>query len=159
MTWGTPFKRISVTTVDERLVVYWLFVCLFVCVLVVSFRSRIFHWYGDVTIMIANFDICLTLMAIEQWGFFSVSHLLWPGDPFIMVISEDAWHSHLLPSVSQWICFYDFGLPRLGFEHLRAERSNRLSHRCGCLAVDFSLPITVWTTEAWYPISHTSGFF
>ena len=27
----------------------------------------------------ANFDLCSVLMAIEQWGFFSVSHLLWHG--------------------------------------------------------------------------------
>ena len=26
-----------------------------------------------------NFDLCLALMAIEQWGFFSVPHLLWHG--------------------------------------------------------------------------------
>ena len=25
----------------------------------------------------ANFDLCSALMAIEQWGFFSVPHLLW----------------------------------------------------------------------------------
>ena len=40
-----------------------------------------------------NFDQCSALMAIEQWGFFSVPHLL------IMVIFEDPWHSQLLPSV------------------------------------------------------------
>ena len=28
--------------------------------------------------------------------------------PFIMVISEDPWHSHLLPSVWQWSCHYLF---------------------------------------------------
>ena len=27
----------------------------------------------------ANYDLCSALMAIEQWGFFSVSHLLWHG--------------------------------------------------------------------------------
>ena len=27
----------------------------------------------------ANFDLCWALMAIEQWGFFSVPHLLWHG--------------------------------------------------------------------------------
>ena len=27
----------------------------------------------------SNFDLCWTLMAIEQWGFFSVPHLLWHG--------------------------------------------------------------------------------
>ena len=30
------------------------------------------------------------------------------GHPFIMVISEDPWHSHLLPSVWQWSCHYLF---------------------------------------------------
>ena len=28
--------------------------------------------------------------------------------PFIMVISEDPWHSHLLPSVYQWNCHFQF---------------------------------------------------
>ena len=28
------------------------------------------------------------------------------GHPFKMVISEDPWHSHLLPSVKQWSCPY-----------------------------------------------------
>ena len=27
----------------------------------------------------ANFDLCSALLAIEQWGFFSVLHLLWHG--------------------------------------------------------------------------------
>ena len=27
----------------------------------------------------ANFDLCSALMAIEQWGFFSISYLLWYG--------------------------------------------------------------------------------
>ena len=27
-----------------------------------------------------NFNLCSALMAIEQWGFFSVPHLLWHGD-------------------------------------------------------------------------------
>ena len=31
--------------------------------------------------------------------FFGVPHLLWHGHPLIMVIFEDPWHSHLLPSV------------------------------------------------------------
>ena len=30
------------------------------------------------------------------------------GHPFIMVISEDPWHSHLLPNVWQWNCHYLF---------------------------------------------------
>ena len=53
------------------------------------------------------------------------------GHPFIMVISEDPWHSHLLPSVKQWKFHYLFlGLSRLGFAHStfrsRGQRSNPL---------------------------------
>ena len=85
-------------------------------------HSRIFHSCGDVTI---NVDLCPAFMPIEQWGFFSVAHLLWhgAGHPFIMVISKGLWHSHLLPSVWQWSChylskcLYDVGLSRLGFKH------------------------------------------
>ena len=53
----------------------------------------------------AKFDLCSTLMAIEQWGFFSVPHLL-----------EDPWHSSTsiaerlavelpsLPVFTTWVC-------------------------------------------------------
>ena len=50
----------------------------------------------------AKFDLCSALMAIEQWGFFRVPHLLWHG------VSEDTWHSHLLPSIRPWSCHYLF---------------------------------------------------
>ena len=30
------------------------------------------------------------------------------GQPFIMIISKDPWHSHLLPNVWQWSCHYLF---------------------------------------------------
>ena len=53
-----------------------LFVCVFVWDLMS--HSRNFHSYADVTIPL-NFDLCSALMAIEQWGFFSVPHLLWQG--------------------------------------------------------------------------------
>ena len=52
------------------------FICLFVWGL--SFHSRIFHSYGDVTITgkgLQIFYLCSSLMAIEQLGFFSVSHV------------------------------------------------------------------------------------
>ena len=41
---------------------------------------KIFHSYGDVTIAgegLQIFYLCSALMAIEQWGFFNVPHLLW----------------------------------------------------------------------------------
>ena len=46
-----------------------------------------------------NFELSSTLMAIKQWGLFSVPHLLWHGASFKMVISEDPWHSHLSQSL------------------------------------------------------------
>ena len=61
--------------------------------------------------------------------------------PTVTVISEDPWHSHLLPSVwhGSWYmcttCFYDLGMSWIGFEHptygLSGERSNRLRHHGG----------------------------
>ena len=52
-------------------------VCSFWC-LCVTFHWRFFHshhyrWKAS------NFDLCSALIAIEQWGFFCVSHLLWHG--------------------------------------------------------------------------------
>ena len=44
-----------------------------------SSHSRIFHSCGrhHYRWRAANFDLCSVLMAIEQWGFFRVPHLLW----------------------------------------------------------------------------------
>ena len=60
-------------------------------------------------------------MAIEHSGFFSVPHLLWHGHPFIMVISEDPWHSHLLPSVCLAV---ELSLPVLTTKMCRDRGSN-----------------------------------
>ena len=57
----------------------------------------------------ANFDLCsalMTLIAIEQWGFFCVLHLLWHETS--LTISKDQRHSSLLPCVWQWSCHYLF---------------------------------------------------
>ena len=93
---------------------YWLFVWLGFYVPLENFsliwRRHNYRWRA------ANFDLCSALMAIEQWEFFSMPHLLWHGHPFIMVISEDPWHLYLLPSVWQW-SWHDLGMWRLGFEH------------------------------------------
>ena len=75
--------------------------------------------------------------AIEQWQFFKVPHLLWHGQTLYSGLSEDPRHSHLLPSVWQWNCFYLFKRLRsvTVFEHptfrVQCERSNRLCPRCG----------------------------
>ena len=52
----------------------------------------------------ANFDLCSALMAIEQWGFFNVLHLLRQG--------PTVYNSHLrgpvtlTPVAEQWSCHY-----------------------------------------------------
>ena len=47
----------------------------------------------------ANFDLWMALMAIEHYSFLQCHTYCDTRHPFIMVISEDPWHSHLLPSV------------------------------------------------------------
>ena len=57
-------------------------------------RNHLYCWKA------ANFDLCSALMAIEQWGFILACHIYCDtGHSFIMVVSKDAWHSHLLPSI------------------------------------------------------------
>ena len=41
-------------------------------------------------------------------GYLACHTLCDTGDPIIMVISEDPWHSHLLPTVQQWSWHYLF---------------------------------------------------
>ena len=67
---------------------------LFVCDFSLIWRRHHCRWRA------ANFDLCSALMAIEQWGFFSVPHLFCDtGCLFIMFISKDPWNSHRLPNV------------------------------------------------------------
>ena len=55
--------------------------CLFVCLeLTVPLENFLLIWRRHhCRWRAANFDLCSALMAIEQWGFFSVPHLLWHG--------------------------------------------------------------------------------
>ena len=106
----------------------WNFVCLFIWGF--TSLSRMFHSYGDITINdegASNYDLYSAHMASE-------GSLAWhtycdTGHPFIMVISEDPWHSHLLRA------FGSGGLSRLGFEHpnfrMRGKRSIRVRNRRG----------------------------
>ena len=81
----------------------------------------------------ANFDLCSALVVIEQWGSLTCHGFCDTRHPFIMVISEDPWHSHFCRAFSSGAVttfLYDFDLLRLGFEHpsfcLRIHRSNPL---------------------------------
>ena len=72
-----------------------------------------------------------------------------PLYPFILIITEDLWHTHFLPSVQQWNCHYLFNnldLSWLGFGHpicrMQGECFNRLCHRFGDIIKDNAfLPI------------------
>ena len=73
----------------------------------------------------ANFDLCSALMAIEQWGFFSVPHLLLHGAS----VCNGRLRGPLTPSPSvwQWSCHYLF--LRTPISRIRGERSTSTPSR------------------------------
>ena len=85
----------------------------------------------------ANFDLCSALMAIEQWGFYCVPHLLWHGasvyNGHLRETRDTHTYCRAFSSGALTVCFYDRS--RLGFKHptfrLRGECSNTLRHRRG----------------------------
>ena len=122
--------------------IYSSFVCLFFRLFVI-FRP-IWEFFthmetSQLLVKAANFDLCSALIAIEQWGFFSVPHLLWHGASSPRTRDTHTnWSAFCTGAVST--CFYDLGLSRLGFEHptfsLRDARSNWLRHRHGLFVVN-----------------------
>ena len=55
------------------------YTCLFVCLeFLVPLENFSLIWRRH-HCRAVNFDLCSPLMAIEQWGFFSMQHLLWHG--------------------------------------------------------------------------------
>ena len=114
-----------------------LFVCLFVCLeLFVPLENFSLIWRRHHCLWrAANIDLCSVLTAIEQWGFFSVPHLMWHG--------ASVYNGHLrgpvtLTPIAERLAVelslpvLTTGLSRLRFEHqtfrLRGERSNPLRH-------------------------------
>ena len=87
-------------------------VCLLVCFRVFfSSHLRIFYSYEDVTIVGEGLQIFTN--AWHSWSLSSESnfacHIFCDTvHPFIISISEDPWHSHLLPSFWLWSCHYLF---------------------------------------------------
>ena len=87
---------------------YTLFVCLFFCeefILPLEnfsliWRRHLCRWKAT------KFDLSSALMACE--GSLRCHIHCDTGLPFIIVISEDPWHSHLFPSFWQWSCHYLF---------------------------------------------------
>ena len=83
--------------------------CLFVCLGIFVPHENKFHSYGVVTI--TGDGLQILTYARQIWPLSSEGSLAChtycdTGHPFLMVISEYPWHSHLLPSVSQWTCNY-----------------------------------------------------
>ena len=82
---------------------------------------------------VANFYLCSALIA-EQWGIFSLPHLLWHRTS--VYVSENPRHSHLLLSVwcgTVTTCFTTFVCRRWDSNTqpsaMRDEHSNWLRHR------------------------------
>ena len=107
--------RLIYWLMDERCILFNIqsriltarFICLFVWGL--SSHSRSFHSLRDVTI--TGEVLQILIYARHSWPLSSEGSLACltycdTGHPFIIVISEDPWHSHLLPSVWQWSCHY-----------------------------------------------------
>ena len=99
-----------------------------------------------------NFDLCSTLVEIEQWGFFSVPHLLWHGasvyNGHLRVPVTLTPNSERLAVELSLPVLMTIGLSRMGFKHpifrLRDESSNRLRHRGGKLnGFNISLPLLI----------------
>ena len=70
------FSRMVLDKMDSE-ARFWRFCVSRLFVWGLSSHSRIFH--VDTSPLPVKFDLCSALMAIDQWGFFSVSHLLWHG--------------------------------------------------------------------------------
>ena len=67
-----------------------------------SSQSRIFHSYEDISItseVLQIFTYARHLLPLSSEGSLVCHTYCDTGHPFIMVISEDPWHSHLLLSV------------------------------------------------------------
>ena len=140
---GDQFKFQTVYKVNMRFAgLSWLLLLIFF-LFVWCFTShwRIFHSYGDVTIIGEGLQI-LTYTR-HSWSFSSWCSLKChtycdTEHTLIKVIFEDPWHSHLLQAYGSGAvttCFPDLGLSWLGFEHptfrMQGERSNRLCPRDG----------------------------
>ena len=76
---------------------------------VFPFHSRFFRLFGRITITgegqpTTNFDLYSALMAMSSEVSLLCHTYCDISQPFIMVISEDLWQSHLLPSIWHWSC-------------------------------------------------------
>ena len=94
----------------ESNVMYYIYYCMFIWSL--SAHSREFFTPLETSPLPVKGCKCwLMFGTYDHWAerVFLACHTYFDtGHPFIMFISEDPWHSHLLLSVWQWSCHYLF---------------------------------------------------
>ena len=93
-----------------------------------SSHWRIFHTYWEVTI--AGEGLQIFTFAQHSWllsseGFLTFHTYCDLGHPFIMVISEDPWHSSIAERLPINTCFYDLGLSNPDLLHTRRTPPRR----------------------------------
>ena len=78
---GWISKRVLLRLSEWLVSEFFYKICFFVCLeLIVPLENFSLIWRRHhCRWRAANFDLCSALMAIEQWGFFNVPHLLWHG--------------------------------------------------------------------------------
>ena len=121
-------------------------ICLFVCLAfivpldnfsLIWTRHR-YRWRAS------NFDLCLALMAIKQWGFFRMPHLLWHGasvhdghlwGPVTLTIIAERLEAELsLPVFTTKICRgWDSNTQPSVFVHV----ANDLTHYASGIGINF----------------------
>ena len=114
--------------------VWFLFAWSFSRIFSLIWRSRCNRWRT------ANFDLCSAPMAIEQWWFFNVQHLLWHGASWSsprICDTHPKMYCRAFGSGAVTICFYDLSLSRMGFEHptFRLRANARRCCYCCCIVV------------------------
>ena len=120
-----------------------------------SSHSKIFHSFGDFTIVgerLQKFHLCSAVMAIEQWGFFNVSHLLWHGltvynghlrGPLTLTPIAKHWAEKLvLPVLTTWSVTTGDRTPNPACE----ANALPLIH-CGGLKVGMSSSKCIWYSD------------
>ena len=82
------------------------FLCLFVCLEFFVILEHFFTHLETSPLPMKGCKLCSELMAIEQWGFFRVPHLLWHGSS--VYNGHLRWPVTLTPIAEQWSCHYLF---------------------------------------------------
>ena len=88
-----------------------------------TFHSRMFHSYGEFTILPLTYT--RHSWSLSSDGSSACHTYCDTRHPFIMVIFEDLWQSHLLPNVWQWSCLDRGSNPDVPHEYqIHWQRSN-----------------------------------